>query len=97
MAPQHKGIPTPAQAERIRAAVEARDTAEAELVAAVVDALKAGASIRETAAVAGINERTAMRWGHANGWPTKAQKAAVQAKRDQRERRWRSTASTQRR
>lgn len=76
MSPQAKGTPTPRQAERIRAAVEAKEAADAEVVNAVVSALKAGASTREVAAVSGIHESTVYRWGHEHGWPTEAQKAA---------------------
>lgn len=49
-----------------------------------MDAMKNGASFREAAKVAGVDERTAHRWGKANGWPTEEQKAAEQARRDER-------------
>ena len=77
VSPQRKGTPTPEQYRLIYEAREARDAAEAHLVKVVVDAMKAGASHREVAPAAGISDRTALRWGHANGWPTAAQKRAA--------------------
>lgn len=72
-------------AARYAAAKTEHDEAHAALVKETVDAMKAGASFREAAAVAGVDERTAHRWGKANGWPTEEQKAAEQAKRDEKD------------
>lgn len=70
MPPQHKNTPSDRDAERIRKAVEYQRLAQVELVSAVLDAMKHGASIRETALVAGISERTVIRWRQGMGLPT---------------------------
>lgn len=88
MSPQHKKVPTPEHQRRIEKARERLDAARAELEAAeagllkaTVDAMKAGASHREAAVVAGVSDRTTHRWGKANGWPTAEQVAAREAAR----------------
>lgn len=95
--PQHRKVPSPADAARIEkardrvAAAEAElEAARAELVKTTVAAMKNGASHREAAKVAGVDERTTHRWGKANGWPTAEQKAERQAAIDRAEafRRW---------
>lgn len=70
MAPQHKGIVPPAQTERVQAAVEWKKAAELELVNAVVDAMRAGGSISEVAAISGLSERTIIRWRQGKNLPT---------------------------
>ncbi|GGO68327.1 hypothetical protein [Nocardioides deserti] len=66
---QRTAIPAPADQRRIEkrarfnAARAELEAAEAELLAAVVGAMKYGASHREAAASAGISDRTAHRWG----------------------------------
>lgn len=82
---QEKHPPAPRHAERIRAAVAARELAEAEVRAAVVAALKAGGSIREVAKVSGLSTNTVQRWGREGGWPTKAQKDEWSRARRERE------------
>jgi len=81
-------VPSEADQRRIEKARERLAEAEAELskahaafVNATVTAMKNGASHRETAKVAGVDERTAHRWGKANGWPTAEQVAAREAAR----------------
>lgn len=72
-------------ATRIFRAVEALEAAKIERDQAMTDALKAGASVREVAAAAGMSDRQTQTIGHANGWPTPAQKkrwADDQAERD---------------
>lgn len=95
--PQRRKVPSPADAARIEKARERVAAAEAELVAArrdlikaTVDAMKNGASHREAAKVAGVDERTTHRWGKANGWPTEEQKAERQEAIDRAEafRKW---------
>lgn len=63
-----------AAAERIVRAVEALAAAKVERDQALTDALKAGASVREVAAVSGMSERQVQTIGHNNGWPSPAQK-----------------------
>lgn len=70
MSPQRKGELRPADVERIQKAVELRALAELELVAAVLDAMRHGGSIRETAAASGLSERTVIRWRRGQGLPT---------------------------
>lgn len=70
MSPQRKGRITPADDERIRKAIEIRQWAELEVVAAVLDAMRHGASIRETAIASGLSERTIIRWRKGQGLPT---------------------------
>lgn len=67
------------------AAVDALEAAKVERDAAMVGALKAGASVREVAAAAGMSVTQVQKIGHRDGWPTPAQKkkwAAEQAERD---------------
>lgn len=70
MSPQRKGLVRPADEKRIRKAVEIRDLAELEVVAAVLDAMKHGGSIREVALASGLSERTIIRWRKGQGLPT---------------------------
>lgn len=72
----------PEHAQRILAARAARDDADQAYRTAVVDALKAGASVREVAKVAGLSTNTVDRWGREGGWPTAAQKKAWDAARE---------------
>ena len=74
--PQHKGIVSEQAAARLRAAMQGRDDAEAELHAAVADALKAGGSVREVMRLTGMSSETVQRWGRDGGWPTAEQKRA---------------------
>lgn len=70
VSPQRKGVLRPADVERIQRAVEIRHLAELELVAAVLDAMRHGGSIAETAASSGLSERTIIRWRKGQGLPT---------------------------
>lgn len=52
----------------------------------VVDALKAGGSVREVAEATGMSTHTIRVWGSSSGWPTEAQRAvwaAAKAKREE--------------
>lgn len=69
-----KQRPTPEHATRILRAVQALADAKVERDAAMVDALKAGASVREVAGAAGMSVTQVQKIGHANGWPTPTQK-----------------------
>lgn len=82
--PQPRGIIPPTQARRLADATRAREQADEEFRTAVVAALKAGGSIREVAELSGLSTRTVQDWGHAGGWPTKAQKAAREEARVRR-------------
>jgi transposase len=53
---------SPQQAERLRAAGEARRVAELELRDAVIQVLEEGGSVRAIAAAAGISTNTVQRW-----------------------------------
>lgn len=70
MAPQHRGLVSKADAERIQRAVELRALADLEVVDAVLAAMRHGGSIRETSAASGISERTLIRWRKGQGLPT---------------------------
>lgn len=86
VSPQAPGIIPPDLAERLAEARAARDQAAEEFRALVVEALKAGGSIRAVSEVSGLSSRTVQDWGHAGGWPTAAQKRArreAKARRDQ--------------
>lgn len=62
MTPQRKGVLNPADAERIQKALSARETADSEVRAAVLAAVKHGASVRELAAFTGLSTNTISRW-----------------------------------
>ena len=72
--PQPQGIPPDDAIERLVAATDALAAALAEREAAVVDALKRGGSVRQVSAISGLSDKTVQRIGHANGWPTAAQR-----------------------
>lgn len=60
--PQHRGILTDADQQRIRAALAGRDEADQELRDAVLEAAKHGASVRELGAFTGLSTNTISRW-----------------------------------
>ncbi len=60
--PQHRGILTDDDKARLRAALAGRDAAEQELRAAVLTAVKHGASVRELGAFTGLSTNTISRW-----------------------------------
>ncbi len=60
--PQHRGIISDDDQARIRAALDGRDAAEQELRAAVLTAVKHGASVRELGAFTGLSTNTISRW-----------------------------------
>lgn len=70
MSPQRKGLVRPVDEKRIQRAVELRALAELELVAAVLEAMKQGGSIREVSLASGLSERTVVRWRQGQGLPT---------------------------
>lgn len=70
MSPQRKGVLRPADEERVQRAVELRALAELEVVAAVLEAMRHGGSIREVAIASGLSERTIIRWRRGQGLPT---------------------------
>ena len=59
--PQHRGIISDDDQARIRAALDGRDAAEQELRAAVLTAVKHGASVRELGAFTGLSTNTISR------------------------------------
>lgn len=63
-----------AHAERIAAAMAGMEAAKTERDEAVAAALKADLSVREVAAISGMSTATVQKIGHANGWPTPAQR-----------------------
>lgn len=77
MAPQRRGLIPSDIAARIKVAVQAA----ADLDAAVVEALKAGGSVREVQALTGWSRDRVSRVGHDGGWPTKEQVAEREAAR----------------
>ena len=74
----------PQMAARLAELARARTEADAALKVAVVEALKAGGSVREVMRMTGLSTQTVSRWGHAGGWPTPAQ---VRAREEATERR----------
>lgn len=79
MSPQPRGVIPPDHQTQLRAAQEAAQAAQAGFRRAVVDALLAGASVREVAAFVDMSTNTIERWGREGGWPTAEQKAAREA------------------
>lgn len=82
--PQPRGVVPPEHAARIHAAIAGKEAADTELRESVVDALKAGASVREVMKVSGLANDTVQRWGREGGWPTPQQKAARDAAKTRR-------------
>lgn len=70
VSPQKKGLVRPADADRIRRAVELKKLAELELSEAIVEAMRHGGSIREVALVSGLSDSTVLRWRAGRGLPT---------------------------
>jgi hypothetical protein len=68
-------------AERLVGAVDGLAAAKVERDQAVTDALKADLSVRAVAAITGLSTRTVQDIGHANGWPTAAQRKRWDAKK----------------
>lgn len=81
MAPQTRGIPEPADVERIIAALRLQAEVQHQLEAAVADALKAGGSVREVAAATRLSTTTVQKYGRAHSWPTSKQRASWEADR----------------
>ncbi|MGO4249454.1 hypothetical protein AB4Y87_19750 [Paenarthrobacter sp. RAF54_2] len=69
MSPRKKHAVPLEQAERILAALAARADAQMQVEQAVADALKAGGSVREVAALSGLSGTTVQKYGRAHGWP----------------------------
>lgn len=81
--PQARGEVPASKAQRIVEAVVALREAEVERDLAITAALKAGGSVREVAAIAGLSPSRIAQIGHANGWPSEAQKDARDRLRQQ--------------
>jgi hypothetical protein len=62
VSPQQRGIVSPEHVNRIVKATATLELAEIALRAAVVEALQAGSSVREVAAVADLSTNTVQRW-----------------------------------
>lgn len=71
--PQRRGLVPSELVDRLIAAGEALAAAHEERDAAVVAALRAGASTREVAALVGISGPAVMHIGRAAGWPSEAE------------------------
>jgi hypothetical protein len=84
MSPQPKGTVPPELAKRLRLTAAVLADAKAMRDEAIVDALKAGGSMREVANLVGISQATVGSIGHKGGWPTEEQRAAWQSAKDQR-------------
>lgn len=68
MSPQRKRAVSEPHAQRIIDALAARAEAQLEVERAVVDALKAGGSVREVAKLSGLSGTTVQKYGHTHGW-----------------------------
>lgn len=62
MSPQPRGVIPESSARRILKAMALRSEGQAELEAAVADALAAGASVREVAALSGLSTTTIQKY-----------------------------------
>lgn len=60
--PQHRGLVRDDDLARIQAALAAQTAAEVEVRAAVLAAVKHGASVRELGAATGLSTNTISRW-----------------------------------
>jgi hypothetical protein len=85
MTPQIRGVVPEPEGQRILDALALRAESQEQLEVAVADALKAGASVRELAAFAGLSVTTIQKYGRAHGWPTVEQKNAWDARRAERD------------
>lgn len=87
MTPQKRGLVPEPEARRLVSAIERRAQvvadADAEVKAAVTEALLAGGSVREVARVSGLAPTTVEKYGRAGGWPSEEQRAAWEAERQQ--------------
>ena len=75
---------TELDAARIRRALAAIDTAQADLENAVADALKNGASVRSVSEL-GVSPNTVQKYGRAHGWPTEENRERFYESRYDRE------------
>jgi hypothetical protein len=71
-------------AERLVAAMRGLETAKVERDAAVTAALKGNLSVRDVAKLSGLSTTTVQKIGHANGWPTAAQRRQWEAEKNRR-------------
>lgn len=69
MSPRKKGSVPEAQAQRIFDGLAARAEAQLTIEQAVSDALKAGGSVPEVAALSGLSGTMAQKYGRARGRP----------------------------
>jgi len=67
MSPQPKGIIPTANAQRILEALALKSKGQAQLEAAVADALAAGASVREVAVLSGLSTTTIQKYKRTQG------------------------------
>jgi len=65
VAPQKRGLVNTEDQARISAALAAREAAEDEVRAAVVEAMRNGASVRMVAEASGLSTNTVSRWKRA--------------------------------
>lgn len=72
MTPQRRGLPSDDDQTRLRAALAGRGEAERELRAAVLAAVKHGASVRELGAFTGLSTNTISRWKRGEWRPSPA-------------------------
>ncbi|AYR01536.1 helix-turn-helix DNA-binding domain protein [Arthrobacter phage Seahorse] len=79
MTPQTKGTVPEPEGQRITDALALRAEAQQQVELAVSDALKAGGSVREVAAISGLSGTTVQKYGRAHGWPTQEQRDGWEA------------------
>jgi DNA-binding NarL/FixJ family response regulator len=69
MSPRKKHSVPELQAQRIVDALAARTEAQLQVEQAVFNALNAGGSVREVAALSGLSGTTVQKYGRTRGWP----------------------------
>jgi hypothetical protein len=62
VSPMARGAITPADQQRLLDAIAGKSAADAEIRAAVLEAVEHGASVRELAAFTGLSTNTVSRW-----------------------------------
>lgn len=84
--PQRKGLVPEELAARITAAQAGLEAAKEERDEAIAAALRAGGSLRQVSAIAGMSQSQVQIIGHARGWPTPAMKKAREQQAEDRAR-----------
>ncbi|WP_022885755.1 hypothetical protein [Glaciibacter superstes] len=79
MTPQPRGIIPPGDLDRLLRAQALVKEAQAVFELAVTQALEAGGSVREVHESTGLSATTMQKYGHANGWPSPARRAHLDA------------------